>query len=105
MAVRMNCSFQNTLSFLNPSLLSLRFKPSHFNPKKPHFHFSRRKALFCTYATTDSTPTPSNDEPFILTTPLYYVNAPPHMGSAYSTIAADAIARFQVPIQPSFVLL
>ncbi|KAL4184463.1 hypothetical protein AMTRI_Chr10g1140 [Amborella trichopoda] len=34
-------------------------------------------------------------EPFVLTTPLYYVNAPPHMGSAYSTIAADAIARFQ----------
>jgi methionyl-tRNA synthetase len=35
-------------------------------------------------------------ETFVLTTPLYYVNAPPHMGSAYTTIAADAIARFQV---------
>ncbi|XP_043689247.1 methionine--tRNA ligase, chloroplastic/mitochondrial isoform X2 [Telopea speciosissima] len=34
-------------------------------------------------------------EPFVLTTPLYYVNAPPHMGSAYTTIAADVIARFQ----------
>lgn len=34
-------------------------------------------------------------EPFVITTPLYYVNAPPHMGSAYTTIAADAIARFQ----------
>ncbi|PIA28900.1 hypothetical protein AQUCO_06500025v1, partial [Aquilegia coerulea] len=32
---------------------------------------------------------------YVLTTPLYYVNAPPHMGSAYTTIAADAIARFQ----------
>lgn len=31
----------------------------------------------------------------MLTTPLYYVNAPPHMGSAYTTIATDAIARFQ----------
>ena len=29
-----------------------------------------------------------------ITTPLYYVNAPPHMGSAYPTIAADALARF-----------
>ncbi|CAA2940801.1 methionine--tRNA ligase, chloroplastic mitochondrial isoform X2 [Olea europaea subsp. europaea] len=37
----------------------------------------------------------SNAEAFVLTTPLYYVNAPPHMGSAYTTIAADAIARFQ----------
>ncbi|XP_038983446.1 methionine--tRNA ligase, chloroplastic/mitochondrial [Phoenix dactylifera] len=38
---------------------------------------------------------PPKVEPFVITTPLYYVNAPPHMGSAYTTIAADAIARFQ----------
>ena len=38
----------------------------------------------------------ARSEPFVLTTPLYYVNAPPHMGSAYTTIAADAVARFQV---------
>lgn len=31
---------------------------------------------------------------FTVTTPLYYVNASPHMGSAYPTIAADALARF-----------
>lgn len=35
-------------------------------------------------------------ERFTVTTPLYYVNAAPHMGSAYPTIAADALARFQV---------
>lgn len=29
-----------------------------------------------------------------LTTPLYYVNGPPHMGHAYSTIVADVLARF-----------
>lgn len=34
-------------------------------------------------------------ERFTVTTPLYYVNAAPHMGSAYPTIAADALARFQ----------
>ncbi|MGD2182290.1 methionine--tRNA ligase [Lusitaniella coriacea] len=32
---------------------------------------------------------------FALTTPLYYVNAAPHLGSAYTTIVADAIARFK----------
>jgi methionyl-tRNA synthetase len=32
---------------------------------------------------------------FALTTPLYYVNARPHIGSAYTTIAADALARYQ----------
>jgi len=30
---------------------------------------------------------------FSLTTPLYYVNDVPHIGSAYTTIAADALAR------------
>jgi len=33
--------------------------------------------------------------PFAITTPLFYVNDIPHIGSAYPTIAADAIARFQ----------
>ena len=32
---------------------------------------------------------------FSLTTPLYYVNDIPHIGSAYTTMAADAIARYQ----------
>ena len=32
---------------------------------------------------------------FALTTPLYYVNGIPHIGSAYTTIVADAVARFQ----------
>lgn len=31
---------------------------------------------------------------FVVTTPIYYVNDLPHIGSAYTTIAADVIARF-----------
>ncbi|MEM9539807.1 MAG: methionine--tRNA ligase [Cyanobacteria bacterium P01_E01_bin.42] len=31
---------------------------------------------------------------FAITTPLYYVNAAPHIGSAYTTMVADVIARF-----------
>lgn len=41
---------------------------------------------------------------FSLTTPLYYVNDVPHMGSAYTTLVADAIARFQ-RLQGKSVLL
>ncbi|KMT17497.1 hypothetical protein BVRB_2g037790 [Beta vulgaris subsp. vulgaris] len=48
--------------------------------------------MLCTCSNSSSN---SHNETFVLTTPLYYVNAPPHMGSAYTTIAADAIARFQ----------
>ena len=32
---------------------------------------------------------------FYITTPIYYVNAAPHLGTAYSTILADVQARFR----------
>lgn len=32
--------------------------------------------------------------PFYITTPIYYVNGEPHIGTAYTTVAADTIARF-----------
>jgi len=32
---------------------------------------------------------------YYLTTPIYYVNAAPHIGHAYTTIAAETIARFK----------
>lgn len=53
--------------------------------------------MLCTCSSNNSNfQTGAKAEPYVVTTPLYYVNAPPHMGSAYTTIAADAIARFQV---------
>ncbi len=33
--------------------------------------------------------------PYYLTTPIYYVNARPHLGTAYSTIVTDTIARLK----------
>src|ERR1700722_19493971 len=39
---------------------------------------------------TESTHKPAH---YYLTTPIYYVNARPHLGHAYSTIVCDAIAR------------
>ena len=32
---------------------------------------------------------------FYVTTPIYYINSEPHIGSAYSTIVADVIARYR----------
>jgi len=32
---------------------------------------------------------------FYLTTPIYYVNSVPHLGTAYTTVAADALARYR----------
>ncbi len=36
-----------------------------------------------------------SDGKFYLTTPIYYVNARPHIGHAYTTLACDAVARRQ----------
>ena len=32
---------------------------------------------------------------FYITTPIYYVNDVPHIGHAYTTIAADVVARYK----------
>ncbi|CAL1387313.1 unnamed protein product [Linum trigynum] len=109
MAARLNHSIQNTLSLLNP-LCSVTTKATHSRNRLPFrrsfvlssAYSKSRRALFCSCATSGGTAGFQSDggeaaarETFVLTTPLYYVNAAPHMGSAYTTIAADAIARFQ----------
>lgn len=33
-------------------------------------------------------------QPFYITTPIYYVNAKPHLGHAYTTVIADTMRRF-----------
>lgn len=38
--------------------------------------------------------TDTSDRPFYITTPIYYVNAEPHIGHAYSSITADALCRW-----------
>src|ERR1700744_58905 len=35
------------------------------------------------------------DARFYITTPIYYVNGAPHLGHAYTTVAADAVARWK----------
>ena len=34
-------------------------------------------------------------DPFYITTPIYYVNDVPHIGHAYTTVAADVTARYK----------
>ncbi|NTW28059.1 MAG: methionine--tRNA ligase [Coriobacteriia bacterium] len=37
----------------------------------------------------------SQQSSYYITTPIYYVNAAPHLGTAYTTIAADVLARYR----------
>lgn len=82
-----NSKRTTTTRFKNGVVL---FPPKFFNSS------SRGRALYCTCTTISQSENTAAEPPFVLTTPLYYVNAPPHMGSAYTTIAADSISRFQV---------
>ncbi|MEQ1570154.1 MAG: methionine--tRNA ligase [Myxococcota bacterium] len=36
-----------------------------------------------------------SSDPFYITTPIYYLNGAPHVGHVYTTVAADAAARWQ----------
>ncbi|KAF8038134.1 hypothetical protein BT93_B0865 [Corymbia citriodora subsp. variegata] len=97
MATRINC----TAWLVNPwhaitskpsiSKPRLQFRHTLFSSSSSYSSSATHGAMGCTGSTNGA----SETDPFVLTTPLYYVNAPPHMGSAYTTIAADAIARFQ----------
>ncbi|XWS66017.1 hypothetical protein CRYUN_Cryun05aG0164000 [Craigia yunnanensis] len=97
----MNCSIQSSLSCLLKPSSFFNFTTTHFKNRLyyPQIHFiSSKRSMFCTCSSNNSDSnfqTGEKAEPFVISTPLYYVNAPPHMGSAYTTIAADAIARFQ----------
>jgi len=44
-------------------------------------------------------------DPFYVTTPIYYVNAKPHLGHAYTTIVADVVCRFNTMRQSESFLL
>src|SRR5881392_728317 len=36
----------------------------------------------------------SADQPYFLSTPIYYVSDVPHLGHAYTTVVCDALARY-----------
>jgi len=38
---------------------------------------------------------PEKEKTFYVTTPIYYVNDVPHIGHAYTTVAADCVARYK----------
>ena len=40
-------------------------------------------------------PERNTNDTFYVTTPIYYVNDVPHIGHAYTTVAADVLARYQ----------
>ncbi|CBI31697.3 hypothetical protein VitviT2T_019216 [Vitis vinifera] len=99
-AVRVHSSIQSSLCILSHPLYSTsRHLKTRLHFPRPLFSspsFSSGRALFCSCRADNFKGSEREvSDSFVLTTPLYYVNAPPHMGSAYTTIAADAIARFQ----------
>jgi tRNA synthetases class I (M) len=53
----------------------------------------RRSALGSLYG-TPATSFDDGERPYQITTPIYYVNDKPHIGHAYTSVAADVLARY-----------
>ncbi len=45
-----------------------------------------------------------SDRGFFVTTPIYYISGNPHIGHAYTTVAADVLARYHRTLEPTFFL-
>ncbi len=45
-----------------------------------------------------------SDRGFFVTTPIYYISGNPHIGHAYTTIAADVLARYHRTLGPTLML-
>ncbi|KAI0112637.1 tRNA synthetases class I (M)-domain-containing protein [Hypoxylon sp. NC0597] len=54
--------------------------------------YGRRKL----FSTTGATLHEAVDKPYYVTTPIFYVNASPHVGHLYSMLVADVLKRWQV---------
>ncbi|KAL2530291.1 methionyl-tRNA synthetase/methionine--tRNA ligase/MetRS (cpMetRS) [Forsythia ovata] len=117
MAFRVHHSMQNSLWFLSSSRFYSTIQSQRVHSRNQKYFCKKslssssfsKGVRYCscnaTTSNTDANVSHSNAEAFVLTTPLYYVNAPPHMGSAYTTIAADAIARFQRLLRKKVILI
>lgn len=57
---------------------------------RPQVRHYRNKLLRSTTATAATATSPD----YFVSTPIYYVNGLPHLGHAYTTVAADVMARF-----------
>jgi methionyl-tRNA synthetase len=54
--------------------------------------FAKTMALYALLGITRGKPV--KNDPYYITTPIYYVNDKPHLGHAYTSVACDALARF-----------
>ncbi|GFR94307.1 methionine--tRNA ligase, mitochondrial [Elysia marginata] len=54
-----------------------------------------KKFLRRVFLQSHQTRTYSNSDPYFITTPIFYVNAAPHLGHLYCCLLADASARWQ----------
>ena len=59
-------------------------------PELPHRYRSALRPLHGTPATSFD----DGERPYQVTTPIYYVNDKPHIGHAYTSVAADVLARY-----------
>ena len=81
--------------------LSLNFPPRLDSTKKNfirNYQILKRHKVHTSdrniYGLKMSQAHPQSENPFFITTPIYYVNGQPHLGHAYTSVVSDVIARF-----------
>ncbi|KAI5461637.1 tRNA synthetase class I [Mariannaea sp. PMI_226] len=47
------------------------------------------------WSSSSSSPTPAAEKPYYITTPIFYVNAAPHIGHLYTIVLSDVLKRWQ----------
>ncbi|KAF2456622.1 methionyl-tRNA synthetase [Lineolata rhizophorae] len=53
------------------------------------------RSLFVSCSRAVATASPTADKPYYVTTPIFYVNADPHVGHMYSMVLADVLRRWK----------
>jgi hypothetical protein len=56
--------------------------------------YGRRHCLRAPLSSVAEASTTRPLPPFMITTPIFYVNGPPHIGHAYTAVLADCLARY-----------
>ncbi|OAA41634.1 methionyl-tRNA synthetase [Metarhizium rileyi] len=84
-----------------------RFPPQAFSVLRPgrskfsrplewvYSSYQHHRVFLARWSTSDGSAATATDKPYYITTPIFYVNAAPHIGHLYTMVLADVLKRWQ----------
>jgi methionyl-tRNA synthetase len=88
------------VALLPPMPLTPALRPTSWSwrPKSPSLLVCTLRcprSRFLATATSPNSPTTTETKPYYVTTPIFYVNAAPHVGHLYTMVLSDVLKRWQ----------